>query len=612
MFRRLLALPLLLATPLLMGREKAENWIRVTSPHFVVATNTGEKQGRRIADQFERMRSVFHAAFPKLEVDPSAPIIVLAVRQEKDFRALEPEDYLVKGSLKLGGVFVQSPEKNYVLMRLDAEGEHPYAVIYHEYTHLLNSKSAEWMPLWMNEGLAEFYENTEIHGKDASLGEPSAENLHWLRENPLLPLATLFAVDQKSPYYHEERKGSIFYAESWALTHLLEMNDLLQKTHRLSDYSNLLIQRVDPVTAATHSFGDLKKLQSDLEVYIRQAAFRFVEVTTLTEVDDSAFKVEPLTVTQSKALRADFLACNHRTTDAQILLDRVLQEDAKNVSAHETKGFLAFQQGQTDEAKKWYEQAVRLDSQSYRAHYYFAALSINESGDGSQSEQIEKSLRAATRLNPKFPPAFDALAIVLAKRQENLDEAHRMELTAISLDPSKIAYRINLARILMKMEEGQNAIDVLRTTAGMAKTPEESQMASDALTHAQEYADAQAQFAERRVQEEKSQRVGEVIALKVKNRPGFVSKGPHHFVVGVLKRVTCDYPELDLTIAGSATLLPLHVDNYFKIPYTALGFQPAGSLNPCTDLEDRPAKVEYVESADPSVTAQLLSVELHK
>ncbi|MGA7768587.1 MAG: hypothetical protein WCA27_20485 [Candidatus Sulfotelmatobacter sp.] len=200
----------LLAAVLAAARDKPENWTEVRSPHFTVVTNSNEKQGRRVADQFERMRSVFHVAFPKLQIDPGSPIVVLAIKDEKDFKALEPEAYLAKGSLKLGGLFLRAADKNYVLMRLDAEGEHPYSVVYHEYTHLLMSKTAEWMPLWLNEGLAEFYQTTEIHEKDVSLGEPSAENIQLLRQNRLLPFATLFTVDEKSPYYHEENKGSIF------------------------------------------------------------------------------------------------------------------------------------------------------------------------------------------------------------------------------------------------------------------------------------------------------------------------------------------------------------------------------------------------------------------
>lgn len=319
MLPRKLALALLfLAAPSAPARDKQENWLQISSPHFVVATNASEKQGRRIADQFERMRSVFRAAFPRMTIDSGTPIVVLAVKDEKGFRSLEPEAYLAKGSLKLGGLFLRTAEKNYVLMRLDAEGAHPYSVIYHEYTHFLVSKSAELMPLWMNEGLAEFYENTEIQEKEASLGEPSAGDLQWLRENRLLPLATLFAVDHNSPYYHEEKKGSIFYAESWALTHYIITSDFPQKGHRLNDYMALLDQKIDPIEAASRAFGDLKQLQSNLESYVRQGAFHYFKMSTTTEVDNSAFQVQPLSPTQSDALRADFLAYNQRTADAQL------------------------------------------------------------------------------------------------------------------------------------------------------------------------------------------------------------------------------------------------------------------------------------------------------
>ena len=235
MRQRILLLSTLLLTPALASaRDKVENWIEVRSPHFVVATNSNEKQARRVADQFERMRAVFHVLLPKSQLDPAAPIIVLAVNGEKEFRSLEPEVYLAKGQLKLGGLFLRAEEKNYILMRLDAEGEHPYSVVYHEYTHLLMSKSAEWLPLWLNEGLAEFYQNTDIHEKDVLLGQPSIDNIMWLRQNRLLPLPTLFAVDHNSPYYHEEKKGSIFYAESWALVHYLKVTDFKQRTNSLA------------------------------------------------------------------------------------------------------------------------------------------------------------------------------------------------------------------------------------------------------------------------------------------------------------------------------------------------------------------------------------------
>ena len=486
MWKRIALLLPLLAAALASAHDKPENWLEVRSQHFTVMTNAGEKAGRRTADQFERTRSVFHVEFPHLSIDTSSPIVVLAVKDEKDFRALEPQVYLAKGQLKLGGLFLRTPDKNYVLMRVFAEGEHPYAVVYHEYTHLLLSKAAEWLPLWLNEGLAEFYENTDIHEKDVALGQPSRENLQLLRQNRLLPLGTLFTVDTSSPYYHEENKGSIFYAESWALTHYLEIKDYQEKTHRVTDYTELLMQKVDPVTAATRAFGDLKQLQSNLEGYVRQESFIYIRMSTATDVDDTAFKVQSLTEAQADAVRADFLAYNERVADARLILDRVLQEDPQNISAHETRGFLEFRAGHLDEARKWYEQAVKLDSQSYIAYYYFAAISMNAGANPGDDAQVESSLRAAIKLNPSFAPAFDRLAAFEGMRHRNLDEAHMMALTAVQLDPENVGYRVNAANVLLTMQRCKDAIAVIQNAMKFAKSPEEIVSVNNLLQAAQQ------------------------------------------------------------------------------------------------------------------------------
>ena len=609
---------LILAAALSPARDKAESWIEVTSPHFTVLTNSNEKQGRRVLDQFERMRSVFHTAFPKMQVDPGAPIVVLAIKDEKEFKALEPTAYLAKGSLKLGGLFLPTPDKNYVLMRLDAEGDHPYAVVYHEYTHLLVKKAAEWMPLWLNEGLAEFYQNTKIQDKDVVLGEPSGENILLLRRNPLLPLPTLFTVDHASPYYHEENKGSIFYAESWALVHYIYLKDQREHTRQLTDYQELLIQKVDPVTAATQAFGDLHKLQWELQRYVGQTSFPAIKMATHTEVDDSSFKTRDLPSAQADAVRADFLAYNQRSADAQALLAHVLQEDPNNVSAQETLGFIEFSQGHWQEARTRYEQAVRLDSHSALAHYYFAAISMMAPVSTADEPQVENSLRTAIKLNPSFAPPYDRLAAFLGMRHRNLDEARLMSVTAISLDPSNVSYRITAANVLLAMGQGPNAVNVLRAAAKVAKTPEETQALDNLVMHAQEYASAQEEYAERNRQlHEEATAASEQTsstdtAIPRLARREFVATGPHRFVVGVLKGVHCDIPMLDLTVSSGAKTLALHTDNFYKIQFTALNFSPTSELKPCSDLENRPAKVEYVESADKTAAPHLIAVELHK
>ncbi len=621
MYKNLLPLLVLFAS-VATARDKVENWIEVRSPHFVVATTANEKQARRIADQFERMRSLFHALFPKLKIDPSAPIIVIAVKDDKDFRALEPQEYLAKGSLQLGGLFLRAADKNYVLLHLEAQGEHPYSTVYHEYTHLLMSK-AEWMPLWLNEGLAEFYENTNIEENDVILGQPSSEDIRLLLQSRLLPMSTLFSVDQHSPYYHEENKGSIFYAESWALTHYLRINDFEDQKPRLQQYVELLANGTDATTAAATAFGDPKKLEADLDAYIHQPTIASYKTRVSIEVDPTTFKVEPLTPPQADAIRADFLAYNRRTQDARTLLDRVLKDDPNNVAARETLGFLEFQAGHLEEAKKWYRQAVELDSQSYLAHYYFAAISMQDAVTSSDEQQIENSLRMAIKLNPSFAPPFDRLAVLLGKNHANLGEAHMMGLTAVSLDPENMGYRVNVASVLMEMGQGQNAVNVLRIAAKLAKTPQETQFVNEALLNAQTFATAQDEMKEQQQQMRDEAADSEEPSDSTKTsadtaktprlvRRETVPNGPHQFLTGVIKDVHCDSLKIDLAVKSASKSMTLRADNYFKVQFTTLGFQPTDDLNPCAQLEGRPAKVEYVESADKSKAAYLFAVELHK
>ncbi len=619
MWKRIVLLFPLLAVAIASAHDKPDDWLEIRSQNFIVVTNGNEKTGRRIADQFERMRAVFHVQFPHMSINTGSPIIVLAIKDEKNFRALEPQAYLAKGQLKLGGLFLRAPDKNYVLMRVDADGEHPYAVVYHEYTHLLLSRAAEWLPLWLNEGLAEFYQNTDIQEKDVALGHASLGNLQLLRENQLLPLATLFTVNTSSPYYHEENKGSIFYAESWALTHYLIVKDYQEKTQHLRDYVELLAQKVDPVTAASRTFGDLKQLQSNLEAYTR-GNFNYFKLATATDVDDTAFKAQALTSAQADAVRADFLAYNDRIADARPLLDRALQEDPQNVSAHETMGLLEFRAGHLDEARKWYEQAVKLDSQSYIAHYYFAAISMNAGANPGDDAQVESSLRAAIKLNPSFAPAFDRLAVFEGMRHQNLNEAHMMALTAVGLDPGNAGYRVNTANVLLQMERGTDAVAVLRVALRVAKSPEETAMIENALTQAQEYATGHEQKNEpsRRSAEELKANAQANAASAEESNPNAkapeeeLPTGPHHFLVGTLQNVRCHTPVIDLTIAAKGKTMALHSINYYKIVFTALGFTPKGDLNPCKDLEGMAGKVEYIESPAESAAAYVIAIELHK
>jgi hypothetical protein len=83
-------------------------------------------------------------------------------------------------------------------------------------------------------------------------------------------------------------------------------------------------------------------------------------------------------------------------------------------------------------------------------------------------------------------------------------------------------------------------------------------------------------------------------------------------VAGILNGIHCDGSRLELTVTSGAATISLHSDNYYKVEFSALNFQTSADLKPCSDLENRPAKVEYVESANKSDSPHLIAIELHK
>ncbi len=448
------------------------HWVEVQSTHFIVLTGSSEKDARHTADQFERMHAVFHLLFPTPGDDSDPPITVLVVKDRNDMRTLEPQEYLGKGKMDLGGLFLRAPDNNYILVRLDTEEEHPFATVYHEYTHYMLRKADAWLPPWLNEGLAQFYENTDIHDKDVELGQPSNWDLQYLATTQLLPLATLFAVDAHSPYYHEEEKASIFYAESWALTHFLIIGDRVHGTHRIHDYAQRLAAGEDPVAAAEHAFGDLTKLQFDLASYLREPILQYFTMKVELSPKDASFTSQPVSQPEADAVRAKVLIYVGRTAEAQTLLDSVLRDDPNNELAHEAMGYLSFTQGDYDAAKKWYSQAVALNSQSFLALYYYAVMTMRGGGD-AEDAAVESSLQTSIKLNPRFAPVYDALAMFYASRRRSLDQAHMLNVRAIELEPETLNYRIDCAEVLAEQRQYANALNVLKAAVRLAKTPEQ-------------------------------------------------------------------------------------------------------------------------------------------
>jgi hypothetical protein len=293
----------------------------------------------------------------------------------------------------------------------------------------------------------------------------------------------------------------------------------------------------------------------------------------------------------------------------------VLKADPDNAQAHETMGYLAYRDGDFGGASKWYEQAVKLNSQSFLANYYFAMMAMRD-GDSSNKPEVESSLRAAIKLNPYFAPAYDQLAGLLAMRHENLDEAHMLNLQAIELDPGNIAYRMNAAMVLMTMDRYEDAATVLRNSEKITTTATEAGLLQSRLKEIERMqavgAHPNSTITVPPTGQADTETVNTVVDI-IPKHPTEPLTGPKHTVVGVIHAVQCSYPAvIEFQIDGGKKPVSVYSNNYMKIDLTVLGFTPSGDMNPCKDFEGMKARVQYAESSDKTVDGQVIAVELRK
>ena len=596
-----------------------DQWIEVSSSHFSVLTNSNEKQARHFVDQFERMRWVFQTLFPTANTDPPAPIEVYAAKNGKSFQAVEPQAYLAKGQLSLAGYFLTTQDQNFILMRMDAEQEHPFSTVYHEYTHLQFRSAGDWMPLWLNEGMAEFFQNTEFRDKDVLLGEPSPDDILYLRQERLIPLPVLFKVDASSPYYHQEQKGSVFYAEAWALTHYLIVTDREHKTNTFTEYMNRVRKHEDPVTAAQEAFGDLKQLEQALANYVRGAQYKqFIIPSAAAPIDESKYAVHPATQTEADLMRADVLSLVQRQKEAEETVNAILSADQNNAQAHEVKGRIAFRAGNMEEARTEFGEAVKLDSKSYLANYYFGAIALQSQGSVSDT-QIESSLRTAIQLNAKFAPAYDKLASLYAMRKERLNEAYTLITSAVKLDPGNLYFRIDAANVAEVMDRSDEALKILETSSKLARNQVELGMVQNRIQQINEYRQAKAESEKQRHEVEAEQAHVDssqtVRVVEAANSPKYPEEanGPKHSVVGVMHGVICSYPSVIVfRVDGVKGSVRVYSNNFAKIDLTASGLTPKDTMFPCSDFEGMTAKVQYAETTDKTVDGQVFAIELRK
>ena len=312
-------IPWLLAALLVLSAVPARaEWREASSAHFLVYGDISASKLREYSERLERYDSALRLITNHAETGASSRnrVTVYLMPSMSDLRKLYTGG---GGSTSVAGFYISSFEGSRAFMPADLSGDGPSAqtIMFHEYAHhMLLSSATEYYPRWLTEGMAEFFMVSRLN-RDGSImiGLPNDDRAYSLTAFRRMRASELLASDTKKLSAFDEAQ---LYASGWLLTHYLLLGG--KRDGQLVKYIALINKGDIWEQAAKAAFGDLGKLDQDLEAYRRT---RGMKVFTIPADKLSTGKIEISELTPGAAAIMPYRIRSARGVDKKMAAELV-------------------------------------------------------------------------------------------------------------------------------------------------------------------------------------------------------------------------------------------------------------------------------------------------
>ncbi|MBL8234974.1 MAG: DUF1570 domain-containing protein, partial [Bryobacterales bacterium] len=456
----------ILALVLIFGNCAPAKWLKLESGPFTVLTDAGEKTGRETMERIERARQAFAFLAPRSAGLP-LPVTVYALVSEAKFAAVQPGP-------GTRGFYQSAPLRDFIVVRAGPEYTR---ILLHEYVHMVLHHTTGPLPKWLEEGLAEFYSTLDISDRKLRLGRPVESHVALLARLPWLPASELAAVNRDSRVYDEASRASVFYAQSWALVHLLRLGE----NYRANFHAFLTAMASGESLPAAfqqvfgQSFSDVFP---ELKRYLDRGAFPVVEYSAAIDPVQTPAAVTPLSDVEADLAFAELAHAGGHSEEAARIYQR-LGRRAKENSPEIARalGLLALAGKRTAEAKQHFESAMQAQTQQADVYFEYAMLLRDQ---GAPREVFLSHLRKALAVNPNYAEAQFLTGSTLQTSDQHAAALPHLERAA-SIFPRQSYFWHALAVSYLAVGRTADSRNAASRALDSATTPEQAEMARAAL-----------------------------------------------------------------------------------------------------------------------------------
>jgi tetratricopeptide (TPR) repeat protein len=456
--RRLAALVALSALPLPAA------WTRLSTPHFEMYTNAGERPGRALLERLELVRHAFHnvsrtSALP-------LPVRVFYFGSQSEFREFRIAE-------NASAYSQMGPDRDYIVLYAGPEAGRAAA---HEYVHLFLNHSSARLPRWLEEGLAEFYSTIEVSGTHLYVGRVISNHVQTLASRGWIEPRAFASAEHQTREYTERDRSGVFYAQSWALVHMLNVAPPWRGS--LGRFAELLAEARPVDEAFQAAFGKgLETVLGDLRGYISQRRFGVLDLQLETAGQASVPETRVLTQMEVDVARVDLLLRISRPEQAQELIRKLARTQAGSPEVEFALGSIALNRRNPQAAKRHFARAIELGTT--RAEVFFEyALLLRDSG--AAETEVTRHLLRAVELNAAFAEAHFVLGLAASRAGRHDDAIERFQ-HAVAVLPRQASFWHSLALEYHRVGRTELARRAAHRSLDAASTEQQAERARAAL-----------------------------------------------------------------------------------------------------------------------------------
>jgi tetratricopeptide (TPR) repeat protein len=444
----------------------APAWVRLEAGRFEVYSTAGERPARAVLERLRQGERVFRDFVPHARGMP-LPVRAYVFGNEAEYRPYRPT--------AVATAFYQSGPLR-AIVALHYRDERSLRSVMHEFVHLVLWHSAPRLPRWLEEGTAEFYSTLCVTGDRVRLGGVIPSHLARLSEAAWLDAAALDEVSLDSPEYQSRDRAGLFYAQSWALTHMLNCAPAYRE--RMARFVELLTEGRASRAAFAEAFGrPMEEALGELRAYVRERRFAVVERDAGPPPEEAFAPATPVSSEDAEHALAELAQQTGRRAEAEKSYRKLARKPERTAGVEGRLGLLALRLNRDEEALAHLRRAIDLGSRDAAAHFEYAMLRREKKAPRAE---VASGVRRAIDLNPNYAEAHFLLGL-MASEEHRPAEAMEHYRRAARILPRQSQFWHALAVTAHEVGDEAEARRAARRARDTAANAREREMAEAVL-----------------------------------------------------------------------------------------------------------------------------------